>query len=520
MTQVDSQTPGRAFRLPQGAVAWALGGILLLAAVLRVYNIADNPRGFFADEASFGYNAYTILTSGTDEHGERFPLLFRAFGEYKLPVYTYGIVPFVAVLGLTEAAVRLAAAAFGIATVLVVYFLGRELFRSQAAGLLAALILAVEPWHVHYSRTGLGDIAAYPLFLTLGLFLFLRGRERPIPWWPTAAVAWGVAFYAYRGGWIFLPPLLALLALLYGRDLLRHWGPALLSAALFALLLAPLGQHLVGGAGDRIQQVAVLGAEERHGRSPLETYAAYFGPSFLFQQGDNGYLLRHFLPGQGQLYWLQAPFLLAGLAALVWRPRREGVLLLAAFALYPVGGVLTDANPISSRTIHGAILFALLTAEGMRATGSILRRLPKGWGRWAVAGLAGVVAGVGVLQAGAYLQRYHGEYPALSAGYWGWQWGPEEIVPIFVSLQDRYDDLVLDGDFNAPYIFFRFYAPEGCDKCRIGNSDRYDPKRRQLFALRPENVKDSYQYRVLRTLYYPDGQVAFLVGEIAGRQAP
>src|SRR5688572_21973255 len=99
----------------------SLAAILTLAAGLRIYNVGNNPPGFFADEASFGYNAYTILRSGTDEHGAPFPLFFRAFGEYKLPIFTYALTPFITALGLSETAVRLTAAAFGVATVAAMY---------------------------------------------------------------------------------------------------------------------------------------------------------------------------------------------------------------------------------------------------------------------------------------------------------------------------------------------------------------------------------------------------------------
>ena len=57
--------------------------ILTLATFLRLYRLKDNPAGFFCDEASIGYNAYSILTTGKDEWGQPWPLFFRAFGEYK-----------------------------------------------------------------------------------------------------------------------------------------------------------------------------------------------------------------------------------------------------------------------------------------------------------------------------------------------------------------------------------------------------------------------------------------------------
>ena len=45
--------------------------------------------GFFTDECSVSYNALTIARHGSDEWGIRFPLFFKAGGEYKNPVFIY-----------------------------------------------------------------------------------------------------------------------------------------------------------------------------------------------------------------------------------------------------------------------------------------------------------------------------------------------------------------------------------------------------------------------------------------------
>lgn len=58
--------------------------IFILGFSVRIYNLIGVPYGFHADEASFGYNAYTILTKGTDEYGKSFPIFFKSFGEYCL----------------------------------------------------------------------------------------------------------------------------------------------------------------------------------------------------------------------------------------------------------------------------------------------------------------------------------------------------------------------------------------------------------------------------------------------------
>src|SRR3989344_5777104 len=96
--------------------------IVLLAAILRFYQIDSNPPSLYWDEASLGYNAYSILKTARDEHGTFLPLTnFAAFGDYKPPGYIYVTVPAVWIFGLTEFAIRFPSAFFGTLTVLITY---------------------------------------------------------------------------------------------------------------------------------------------------------------------------------------------------------------------------------------------------------------------------------------------------------------------------------------------------------------------------------------------------------------
>ena len=101
-------------------------GIIALAFFLRFYRLADYPA-LNADEAAIGYNAYSLLTTGKDEHGNSWPIHFESFNDYKPGLYFYLVLPFVKILGLTELAVRIPGAALGVLTVLVLYLLVKEL---------------------------------------------------------------------------------------------------------------------------------------------------------------------------------------------------------------------------------------------------------------------------------------------------------------------------------------------------------------------------------------------------------
>src|SRR3954451_5299397 len=70
---------------------WVLAAIALIAAALFFVRITRNPPGFYIDESSIAYNAHTIAQTGADENGARWPLYFRAFGDYKNPVYIYAL---------------------------------------------------------------------------------------------------------------------------------------------------------------------------------------------------------------------------------------------------------------------------------------------------------------------------------------------------------------------------------------------------------------------------------------------
>src|SRR3989344_208950 len=101
--------------------------IFSVALILRFYKLGVIPDGLQQDESSIGYNAYSILLTGKDEHGVFLPQNFQAFGEYKLPGYIYASVVPIAVFGLNPFAIRFVSAVSGFLSVVVVFFLTKTL---------------------------------------------------------------------------------------------------------------------------------------------------------------------------------------------------------------------------------------------------------------------------------------------------------------------------------------------------------------------------------------------------------
>ena len=101
--------------------------IFLLGFFLRFYKISGVPVSLFWDEASHAYNAYSILKTGRDEYGERYPLILRSFDDYKRAGYAYLTILPVALFGLNEFSTRFTSAFLGSLTILIVFFLAQAL---------------------------------------------------------------------------------------------------------------------------------------------------------------------------------------------------------------------------------------------------------------------------------------------------------------------------------------------------------------------------------------------------------
>src|SRR3989344_5610124 len=75
--------------------------ILVAAAFLRLWKLAEVPVSLFGDELDVGYHAYSILKTGRDYSGNFMPLHFHSLAEWRTPFYLYSSVPTVAIFGIS-----------------------------------------------------------------------------------------------------------------------------------------------------------------------------------------------------------------------------------------------------------------------------------------------------------------------------------------------------------------------------------------------------------------------------------
>ncbi len=126
-------------------------GATLLIIFLRFYQLGQIPYGINVDEASYGYDAYSLLQTRADMWGEQSTSL-KSFGDYKPAGLSYTIRPLINYFGLTTFTTRLPSAVFGLLTLVATFYFIKHLLGSVSLAFIGSIILALSPWHFGLSR--------------------------------------------------------------------------------------------------------------------------------------------------------------------------------------------------------------------------------------------------------------------------------------------------------------------------------------------------------------------------------
>lgn len=451
--------------------------VLLAAFFLRTYRITVNPPAISWDEASIGYNAYTILTTGRDEHGKFLPLdTFAAFGDYKPPVPVYLTVPFVAIFGLGELAVRLPSALAGVLTVWVLFLLTAELFReskyAKTIGLTSSLLLTLTPWHIMLSRAGFEANIAL-LFLVTGILFVLKGRSSPhyfyIAWLPFVMGIYTFNSTRYAG------PLIAVsLLILIRKHLIPAKKQVLMGFVIALIALIPIAPHLVSKqARLRFEEVSiftdlrtVLTSNERrkadafapwadilHNRRvgyAREYFVHFFDnlePRFLFMTGDGN--PKFSIQDTGQLLLVTAPFVLLGWLMVFKDFPVAGWFLLWWLVAAIAPSAVARETPHALRIENGLPVYMMVTAYGlvMGVLGVAQRKRIIG-----MLFLAALILG----NFSYFWHNLMAHYPKEYSGEW--QYGYKNAIEVARRHESEFDTIVLTESIGRPYIYALFYG--------------------------------------------------------------
>lgn len=452
--------------------------VVFLAAALRFSYITYNPPSLNWDEVSHGYNAYSILTTGKDEWGVAFPIIFRAYGDYKLPVYIYLTTIPEKLFGLNAFAVRLPSVLAGIGTVIFTYYLTLELFKKKNLAVLASFLVAVEPWSLFLSR-GAFEANLSLFFIVSGIYFFLKSLRKAGSL-VTSVILLGLSVWTYNSTRVFVPLILAVLIFLYRGELLAIFrkNKALFFSSLsilvfffipmFVQLLQPVGQARYGkvsiidsGAIAKIDAArassklpsllnrAINNKVTYFATSFLKNWISHYSVGFLFSKGGSNYQFS--IPGRGIIYWPDVLPIAVGLLWLVIKRSRENIVLLAWFILASIPSAVTNEAPQVLRAITMLPTPMIITGIGISEVAGWLNRKAK-------ISVTLVTAFYAVLIFG-FLENYLTDYfTNYRMNYsWSWQYGYEQVVDYVRAHYSEYDKIITTKNYGEPHEFFLFF---------------------------------------------------------------
>lgn len=321
--------------------------IILLASFLRLYKLGVVPASPDWDEASLGYNAYSILKTGRDEYGTYLPLSIRSFGDYKPPLYTYLSVPIIAVFGLDVFSVRLLSAICGIVSVVGTFYLVKILYSKKEKtnesakndqypiiALLSATLMAISPWNLQFSRAAFEANLGVMLNIW-GVYFFIRGLRNNL-FYCISSIIFSLALWAYHSERVFVPILIFGLVYFFRKEIRFDINkkPVFVSITIFIIGLLLLVYSFAGGGLSRLQGTSILSNQvdllkksvsrisydvSRNDyigslfdnrrivlvKTLADGYISHFSLKWLFLTGDNA---RHHAPDMGLLYFVELPF--------------------------------------------------------------------------------------------------------------------------------------------------------------------------------------------------------------------
>ncbi len=173
-----------------------LGIILLLGLALRIAAFGDIPAGINQDGAMAAVDGKALADCGTDRFGIWLPAHLYAWGFGQMSsLLSYLIAVFVKLFGLSTLTARLPQLLASIMGAVCFYLFVRDAF-GRRAGLIAAFLAAVNPWHFVQSRWAL-DCNLLPHFFVAGLYFLHRGLTRQRGCVYLSMVFFGLCMYCY-----------------------------------------------------------------------------------------------------------------------------------------------------------------------------------------------------------------------------------------------------------------------------------------------------------------------------------
>jgi len=435
--------------------------ILILALILRSIFINTTPA-LNPDEAALGYNAYSIIKTGKDEHGQSLPLHLKSFGDYKPALYTYLAIPCIKLLGLTPFATRLPNIILSIFGIYYAYLLIHLLTKNKKLALLTALVLTISPWHIHFSR-GAWESSIALSFVIIGTYYFFKDRKYLF------ILFYALSLYTYHSARLIAPLLALSLFISTINDLRSNYKKWLFPFFFGILICIPvLFSFLNNGGTARFSGVGITAdkgplnrSEELlnhhnnvklvnriiHNKRVLyvlswsEKYLSHFNLNFLFNEGDA--VPRSKIPNMGLLYLIELPLLIYGIykSSKSLKFQRSNALFISWLLIAPIASSMTFQAPSALRALFMVLPLSYFIALGIYklSTKSYYLLIP-----------------IYILCFAFYLHSYFVQYPKIYP--FAWNHGFSQVIPYVENNKNKYEHIYFTNKYDQPYILYLFFS--------------------------------------------------------------
>ncbi len=424
-----------------------------------------------------GYHAYSMLKTGRDYQGNFIPFNFHSLAEWRTPLYLYSAVPTVAIFGIAPMGVRLPAVIYGVLSILGFYLLIKQLFKSRDLGLISAILLAINPWHLQYSRAGF-EVTMLLTFLLFGLYFFFVSLEEKGKYLWLSGSLLVLTPMVYSTAKLFTPFLLLFLLITYRKELLTLQKRNIVNSILITLFFGLVTSYsvLFSGGSQRFNYISVFSdptTESEVGTARLNDARArgetgtglnptildrvihnkftYWGQKiennliqtistdFMFVSGDPN--PRHSMDGYGMFYKIDLALLIIGLV-LYFSSKDQKLTTKMLFVFLILAGIVPSALTRDGGNHSTRLILILPPLMFLISYGFV--KLHKYFKFTYLAFL--------VLAFGFYLHSYYVHYPSDSERWWHYGWIP--AVSEIKKIDKDYSKVIITMKDEPAWIFF------------------------------------------------------------------
>lgn len=366
---------------------WGIGTVvaIFLSLLMCLPKYRQIPAGLNRDEVALGYNAYSLLKTGKDEWGKSWPISITSFGDQKLPGYIYTLIPFIALFDLEIWVVRLPSLLAGLIVMIGMGLIAMKLAKlakyssswQLIASFIVMILIAISPWHMHFSRVAYETHLAMAFFISSVTCLFfaldIQHKLLQRILLAKAGLLAGLTLLTYHGYQIFTPLFLLAFLIIFFQQIKKLDKIGLAMGVFFGLL--SVGLLISGGVLQANQaksqginpfnnQVLLKKATEYRSASNLpplvnkilfnkvneglitftQNYISTFSGTFFFIHGSGH---GDHNPGNGNNTNLfLAPFILLGLLSLGKRYKEKATQIIIAWILLALIPSSLTINPL------------------------------------------------------------------------------------------------------------------------------------------------------------------------------